>query len=239
MLNGNLIDELLNAFQSFAEEHHKENHLPVHLALKAGQVIGKLDRSFNKTNLVRIIDPSMIRRAERLLSDFTTSFRGFSPPREIACNDISPLLDALVAGLTIPAYSKEDILSSTDDDVTFAEILMARIGTRPLLEDVDFRMGEKPAHLPVLIDKELFTDLLTYLLEDLVGIGSDTVRMDIKATETTVIFTLTGNVVTADAETARAMRFLHRFSAWAGGTLARDRDATGATQYTVEVCRAI
>ena len=239
LMNGDKVDELLDAFRSFAEEHHRGQNLSVHLALKAGQVIGKLERSFNKSDLARIIDPSMIRRAERLLSDYTTMFRGYTPPREIAPVDLSSLLDVLVAGFTIPPCSDDDVLSSTDDDSAFAAILMARIGARPLLEDVDFSMEGKPEHLPVVLDRDLFTDLITYVLEDLVGIGSDTIRAEVRTTDTAAMLTITGNVVTADTETGRTRRFLHGLSERAGGSLTTGRDESGATQYMIQVSRAI
>ena len=132
IIPGEVVDELLEAFRDYAEEHHRGSKISMHLALKAGQVIGKLERSFNKDELARIIDPSFARRAARLLSDYTTVLRGFTPPAEITLSDIRALVEALVTGLSVPACSDEDLLSSADDDEAFLSILLARIGTRPL-----------------------------------------------------------------------------------------------------------
>jgi len=239
LMNGDKVDELLDAFRVFAEEHHRGENLSVHLALKAGQVIGKLEQTFNKSDLSQIIDPGMIRRAERLLSDFTTMFRGYTPPREIAPVDLSALLDVLVAGCTIPACSDDDVLSSADDDEAFRAILIARIGARPLLEDVRFSILGKPEHLPVVLDRDLFCDLITYVLEDLVGTGSDTIQAEVRTTETTAQLTITGNAVTACAETGRCRRFLYGLSERAGGSLVAGRDESGAAMYTIQVARAI
>ena len=49
LIRGDVIDELLEAFRAFSEEHHKGCGVSIHLALKAGQVIAKLDRSFDRT----------------------------------------------------------------------------------------------------------------------------------------------------------------------------------------------
>ncbi|WP_292349934.1 MBL fold metallo-hydrolase, partial [Methanoregula sp. PtaU1.Bin006] len=57
VIPGDTVDELLEAFSAFADEHHRGRSLSIQLALKAGQVIGKLDRSFRKEELTRIIDP--------------------------------------------------------------------------------------------------------------------------------------------------------------------------------------
>ncbi len=70
---------------------------------------------------------------------------------------------------------------------------MARIGARPLLEDVGFSIVGKPEHLPVVLDRDLFTDLITYVFEDPVGIGSDTIQAEIRTTDTAAMLTITGN----------------------------------------------
>ena len=82
LIRGDMIDELLEAFHNFAEEQRKGLDVPIHRVLKAGQVIAKLERTFNRDELPAIIDPSLVRRAGRLLSDYTTMLRGFTPPGE-------------------------------------------------------------------------------------------------------------------------------------------------------------
>ena len=52
LIPADTIDELLEAFSAFAEEHHRGERISIHLALKAGQVIAKLERSFKKEELI-------------------------------------------------------------------------------------------------------------------------------------------------------------------------------------------
>lgn len=237
LMNSDTVDELLEAFRSFSEEHRQGRRLSIHLALKASQVIGKLERVFRRSDLAQIIDPSLILRAERLLADYTTMFRGYSPPREITRTDLISLLNALIEGLTIPPCSDDDVLASADDDAAFTAILMARIGARPLLEDVGFRIGERPEHLAVLIDRILFTDLLTYLFEDLVGTGSDMICLDIETSENTTALLLTGTCSRGDSCAVRVKRFLYGLSERAGGSLDCEKVPDGI-MYRIQITRA-
>jgi glyoxylase-like metal-dependent hydrolase (beta-lactamase superfamily II) len=220
LFNGDRIDELLEAFQAFAEEHHQGNHVSIHLALKAGQVMGRLERLFNSDELADIIDPTLVERAGRLLSDYSTLLRGYTPPDERSVCDLVPLIRALVTGLSVPLSPDEDLLLSTDDEVAFARILRERIGSRPLLEDVALAMGELPETLPADIDRVHLSDLLTYILEDLVGTGSDTLRLDAESRDHAAVITLAGNAPHGVLpRQKKTMRFLRGLCERAGGNL--------------------
>ena len=241
LINGDTIDELLDAFRLFAEEHHRGEGVSIHLALKAGQVVAKLQRIFNKDELAHIIDPTLVNRAARLLSDYTTMFRGFTPPKEITVVDLPTIIETLVAGLSVPACSDDEVMSSADDEKAFARMLLARIGTRPLLEDVEFTMQENRDPLAVAIDRDHFTDLLTYIMEDLVGTGSDTINLGIARNDPDVSVTIAGNVSSAEDDGSRKnLRFLSGLTARAGGNLSCTRDeATGMRSYTITVTSVI
>jgi glyoxylase-like metal-dependent hydrolase (beta-lactamase superfamily II) len=220
LIPADTIDELLEAFSAFAEEHHRCSRDSIYLALKAGQVIAKLDRAFKKEELMRIIDPTLVERAGRLLSDYIIMFRGFNPPRELSECDLVPVIGAIVTGLSVPSCSDEDLLSSADDDAAFTQILLSRIGTRPLLEDVAFSFDTGDRSLPVSVDRDHFTDLVTYILEDLVGTGSDRIAITIRREDRSARVAITGNVTTAGTEKIpRERRFLIRLCERAGGTL--------------------
>jgi glyoxylase-like metal-dependent hydrolase (beta-lactamase superfamily II) len=220
LIPGNTIDELLEAFSTFAEEHHRGEHVPIHLALKAAQVIAKLERSFKKEELMHIIDPTLVDRAGRLLSEYTVMLRGFNPPSELSECALVPVIEAIVTGLSVPSCSDDDLLSSADDDAAFTRILLSRIGTRPLLEDVAFALDTEDRSLLVTVDRDHFSDLLTYILEDLVGTGSDTVTIHARREDQRALITLSGNVTTgAPSETPKKRSFLAGLCERAGGIL--------------------
>jgi len=219
--NGSTIDELLEAFRDFADEHHRHDDVSIHLALKAGQVIAKLDRAFKKDELARIIDPTLVQRAGRLLSDYTTMLRGFCPPSDRAKCDIIPLISSLVTGLSVSACSDEDMLASADDDAVFLQALLARVGTPPLLEGIDISLetGDQPVF--TVVDRDHFSDLLTYILEELVGTGSNRIILTVSHEGVNAIITISGNTVQdAVREKERNRNFLAGLCVRAGGTLA-------------------
>jgi len=225
LIPGDTIDELLEAFTAFAEEHHQGKHVSIHLALKAAQVITKLGRAFRKEELVHIIDPTLVDRAGRLLSDYTTMFRGFNPPCERSGCSLVPVIEAIVMGLSVSSCSDEDMLSSADDDAAFLQVLLSRIGTRPLLEDVTFSFAAEDRSLPVSIDLDHFTDLVTYILEDLVGTGSDKVTLQVRREDRHARITLFGNTIPGASETPRKRSFLAGLCTRAGGILTCPEDA--------------
>jgi glyoxylase-like metal-dependent hydrolase (beta-lactamase superfamily II) len=234
LIKGDIIDELLEAFRSFADEHHKRSGVSIHLALKAGQVIAKLERSFDGAELAHIIDPALARRAARLLSDYTTMLRGFCPPRELAECDLVRHLEALVTGLSIPSCSNDDLLSSDDEDSTFTRLLLRRIGMQPLLSDVEFSFTSAEKHLVVTIDHDDLTDLITYILEDLVGTGSDAITLQINRDNKDAIITVRGTGGTASHAMKTGGGFLMRLCDRAGGMLAYSTDVKGQG-YTIRI----
>ena len=240
LINGDDIDELLDAFRIFSEEHHKKNAVSVHLALKAGQVIGKLQRTFNKDELAHIIDPTLVHRTERLLSDYITLFRGFTPPREIVVADLALLVESLVEGLSIPALTNDDVFSSADDEKAFTRILLESIGTRPLLEDVDFTLENVQEPVPVTIDRDHFTDLLTYILEDLVGTGSPAIHISVSSNDTEAEVRVSGPASPSCHDQERKARgFLFGLCERAGGTLSFSRGDDGECRYSIRVNRVV
>jgi glyoxylase-like metal-dependent hydrolase (beta-lactamase superfamily II) len=223
LIRGDQIDELLEAFHNFAEEQRNGLDVPIHRVLKAGQVIAKLERTFNRDELPAIIDPSLVRRAGRLLSDYTTMLRGFTPPGECLACDLNTLTESVVTGLKVPPFTDDEVLSSADDDAAFSRILLARIGTPPLLADVEVTVLSEADPVQVCIYREHFTDLLTYILEDLVGTGADRIEISTSHTSRNVIVTVAGNITSKGTlQKRRTWRFLRGLAGRAGGTLTVD-----------------
>jgi glyoxylase-like metal-dependent hydrolase (beta-lactamase superfamily II) len=221
LIRSETVDELMEAFRDFAAEHNKGDNVSIVLALKAGQVIAKLQRSFDSDVLSRIIDPSFVQRAGRLLSDYITTLRGFTPPSEIMVLDIRSLVEALVTGLSVPTCSDEDLLSSSDDDAAFVQILLSRIGTRPLLEEIEVMVNAEGSPLCGLADRDDFTDLLTYILEDLVGTMTGRISIALQQQGDEILLTLRGDVPEGGrSHQRRTTRFLQGLAERAGGSLA-------------------
>jgi glyoxylase-like metal-dependent hydrolase (beta-lactamase superfamily II) len=224
LIRSDTVDELLEAFRNFSEEYQQQSTGPVPLMLKAGQVMAKMEQTFEKNELAGIIDPTMVRRASRLLADYITLLRGFALPGEIMDHDLVPVSEALVTGLSVPILSDEAILCSPDDDAAFARILLTRIGSRPLLEEVQCNILAEQHAIRALIDADQYTDLMTYILEDLTGMGADVIDIRIRQRDRDAIVIIEGTITPLSISSKRhTEKFLKGLSVRAGGTLTIDR----------------
>jgi len=120
----------------------------------------------------------------------------------------------------LPLLSDEEILEGPDDESAFSRILLSRIGSRPLLEEVECEVVEEHPAVRAWIDHDHFTDLLTYILEDLVGSGAERITIRTGQGEGKVIVTITGilPVIKVQREPS-TWRFLRGLAERAGGTL--------------------
>jgi glyoxylase-like metal-dependent hydrolase (beta-lactamase superfamily II) len=227
LIRSDTVDEMLEGFSAFSEEYRSGKQQPFHLALKAGQVIAKIERSFDGEALARIIEPTQISRAGRLLSDYTTTLRGFSPPTESSEQNISSILEALIISHSVPAYSDDDLLSSADDNDAFVQVLLARIGTPPLLKDVEVMFECPDPMLIAAIDHVRFCDLITEMLEDLVGTGATKIQITAYKSGFSVIITIAGTGCIRSIN-ERETGFMRRACHDAGGSLIYN--CSGATR---------
>lgn len=234
LIDGDVLDGLLESFREFADAHHQKDQVSIHLALKAGQVIGKLERSFMKDELARIIDLSLVNRAERLLSSYSMMLRGFTPPQERVACMLCPIIESIIIGHTGHSCSDDDILASTDDDEAFSRLLLARIGTRPLLEDIRVSFEKETENPRVLIDQDLFSDLFTYILEDLVGTGAEELVVSVTTDQAHATVTITGTGEKNVGETCTVRGFFIRLCERAGGSLSGEF-TPGGHRFTITV----
>ncbi|MCX6688514.1 MAG: MBL fold metallo-hydrolase [Methanoregula sp.] len=225
LIKSDTVDAMLDEFTAFSEEFRSGKQQPIHLALKAAQVIAKIERSFDGAALGRIIDPSLISRASRLIADYTTTLRGFSPPTEYSEQNISSILESLVISHTVPACSDDDFLSSADDNDAFVQILLSRIGTPPLLKDVEVTFECPDPTLVAPIDHDRFCDLVTEMLEDLVGTGAGNIRITAQRSGSAVVVTLSGTGCIKSLD-SHYSGFLRRACHAAGGSFTYDYAGT-------------
>jgi hypothetical protein len=90
-----------------------------------------------------------------------------------------------------------------------------------LLEGVESTVLAEGASLRAFIDHEHFTDLLIYILEDLIGTGARQIEIHTGHRDKNVVVTVAGNVPSSGTgQKPRTWQFLRGLSERAGGTLA-------------------
>jgi hypothetical protein len=171
------IDSILANFHQFNEDYRAGKQRDVHLALKAGQITAKLEAVYRTGQLDLIIDPHLVKRAERLLSDYMTLFRGFRPTIEREEFELDTLVGHCIGALVSPPCSDEDLISLADDETLYRQALVKRLVYVPVFEKntVSFYPSEYP--FSVIADSERLTDLITSVLEDLAGIGGEQITV--------------------------------------------------------------
>ncbi len=174
LIDSDLVDELIADFNSFSRDLHDGTIMELHLALKAGQIVSKLNRIYQEETLSEVLDLSLARRAGRLLEDYGARFRGYRPRSSIAPVDLNEVLEAVLTELSGPAYREEDILD-VEDEAQFVRALVIRIASVNIFEGVDIRFAPDQGMIPVEMDRERFGETLAYLLGKMASAGMDSI----------------------------------------------------------------
>lgn len=176
LIDSDLIDELLCDFGRFSDDFQSGNKQEIHLALKAGQIAAKLERLFKKDLLATILDISLIRRIDRLLEDYSLTFRGFEPLVSLECTDIAIAVGDVVTWAVNPPYHDEDIILAPDEEA-FARALALRIAWVNLFENTEIDYSPTLALPMALMDRERFEETMIFLLEKVAVAGVSTIHI--------------------------------------------------------------
>jgi len=181
LIRADLIDQLLEGFSAYRQASVDVQRPPMTVAHKAGEVVERLQRTFDRDGLDRLLDPSLPRRAERLLADYLLLLRGFAPARTLQAEELAALLVAGLAAHRRPDEAWEDGQGALTAEADFDDWLLTRLARRPLLDEVRVAIPEVPLGQRVTVDRERFQDLLTTLLENLVGTGTTDLRLGVES----------------------------------------------------------
>ena len=171
------IDSILADFHLFNEDYHAGNQRDVHLAMKAGQITAKLETVYRAGQLDLVIGPHLVKRAERLLSDYMTLFRGFLPTVQREEFELDAFVGHCINTLVSPPCSDEDLISIADDEARYRQALVKRLVYVPVFEEnpVSFVPSEYP--FSVVADRGRLTDLIMSILEEMAGTGGQQITV--------------------------------------------------------------
>ncbi|HVN65944.1 MAG TPA: MBL fold metallo-hydrolase [Methanomicrobiales archaeon] len=177
MANPETFDLILSDFHDFSEEYRQGKVLDIHLALKAGQIVQKLHHSFHPKVLSTVTDATLLRRADRILSDYMTRFRGFSVRPELEEVDPGGLVRDVLEHAGRSPWTGEAIIEAAESGERYLEALVSRIAHPPVFEGIRITFTPGDGIPPVTTDTDRFSDLITGILEEFAGRDAEEIRI--------------------------------------------------------------
>lgn len=218
------IDQMLTEFGQFSRDFRDGNRREIHVALKAGQITAKLAQCFDRGGLAEIIDPSFIRRVDRLLRDYSITFRGFDPVPVLTETDGSRLVLALTSDIGKRRYDEEAILNA-EDDAAYRAALVARIAHVNPLEALEI-LTDCPGPAVCRMDADRAGDFLRHLVELHAAAGVKKIILRTRVEDTRVVLEVSSPDLCVLPLDERGRRFLSRSAVLCGGTYSREGDGS-------------
>jgi len=218
------VDRLFSTIHDHLSSHGADGILDIELVHRAGQTVGRLERIFERKRFEGLFEDHLLRRAERLLNDYTVTYRGFRPYQNLSPMDINKVVAASLEAFRRKPYDEEAILEAETDE-EYLRALRARISHVNLSDRADL-VFERTDDLPqVLMDCERFSDLVIDLLERLVAARAERIAVRTSKSGDSVSASISGSgpkLVNPFREAE--LRFLQRSISLCGGTLVGGRE---------------
>ncbi len=172
LLDVGSIEEALDSLQRFVEEYDRGWHIGLQVTLKAVQTLQRIDRLFCAEGLEDVMGASLVRRTERMLTDFISAVNGIPFRVERRVFDLDDAVNALIERQVSSPNSDEELMDALDDEERYVALLAARIVHLPVLSDIPVRRELGCGH-EAIGDPERLGDALACVLEELVGLGAE------------------------------------------------------------------
>lgn len=228
LLDPSLLDNLFNDFHGFAIALHEGKKPDIEFVHKAGQTVGKLEKLFERKLLGSIMDQSLLGRADRLINDYSMTYRGFRPPYYVSYEDVNRVVGDVMQQAVHTPYDEEAILmaKSAEDYLTALKIRIAHIN---LFENIEFAFKADPQRPFARMDRERFSDSLIDIFERFVGVGSKWIKVATSQNDDWTLIRISGSSSAAAHPLDRARRFFERNLALCGGLLQTSQEEDGPT----------
>ena len=163
------IDECLLNLRLLADDYSAGRKLEIDFALRALDVIKKIQNLFNSNKLSAVIPRNLLNRANLLLLDFVNAAQGVRNPEDVVLVDINRFLEDFILEAGKSPHTDLDIFDAVENKEQFLAHLAARIAHVPLLETMEITFSPCP-DLPLIeVVASRFGDTLTDLLCGLGG----------------------------------------------------------------------
>jgi len=227
------VDGLFACMDGHLHRHRAEGTLDMELVHRAGGVVGKLERMFERKRFEGLFEDHLLRRAERLLNDYTVTYRGFQPYQNLIPVDINMVVEASLVVFSRKPYDEKAILEAETEE-EYLRALKARISHVNLSERADL-VFEGDEDLPeVLMDTERFSDLVIDILERLVAARAEKIAVKTFKSGNSVSAKISGEgPKLINPFRAAEMKYLQRSISICGGILVEGLEERGAAMISV------
>lgn len=219
ILNAEILDDMFRDFNRFAGELHAGKKLDWELVHKSGQIVERLDKLFERKKLGSVLDQSLMRRAGRLLSDYSVTYRGFRPPYYVEYVCINEIIGGILEHVGHNPHEDTSILLAESDE-DYLRALKARIAHVNLFENVSLIFEPDPENPSTNMDKERFSDALIDILERFVGVGASEIKVTTSLNNDWAIIRVAGSgKVSCNPVSGKSQRFFERNLSLCGGLM--------------------
>jgi glyoxylase-like metal-dependent hydrolase (beta-lactamase superfamily II) len=223
-----MLDNIFDDFQRFSMELRKGKRLDLELVHKAGQTAGKLDKMIDERSIGSVMDQSLLRRASRLINDYSTIYRGYRPPYYVSYEDVNQVIeDELVRIRKKPYDEKAIILAESQED--FLRALKARIAYVDLFSNVTLSFSPDCRRPFARMDRERFCDCLIDVLERFKSAGANEIAVSTSLDDDWVQVRICGSCNMPIHPLKKSLRFIERSLALCGGLLQTSIDKDGSS----------
>jgi glyoxylase-like metal-dependent hydrolase (beta-lactamase superfamily II) len=224
------IDRTLTEFRSFAEAFNESAVPELTVVLKGVQAARSLQQALSNDHVQQVLDPSLVGRAQRRLTDFLCAVRGLQFLNAEAPSSINGVLAQLVARVGPQAEADaSELLASLEDRQSFLKLLTRRVAAHSPIGGVSIDFTPTPQSTDAGIASERLDDIVTSLVEGMAAAGATTIQIETEATHHDVLVRLsTLTSVSVEALGERRLALYGRTLGWLGGSLERE-ESDGST----------
>ena len=221
VLDLDAIDRVLSDFRSFVQTFNASTVPSLTLVMKGVQVAAKLQQLFVKDTLRQVIDASLMGRTQRLLADYLSTVRGLQFLNAEMPGAVNDLIEQLLKRVKQSHdLDSADLLMAAHDDQAFLDLLVRRLVAYSPLRDAEFEFQPTPQKSDANVGAERLVDILTGLIEGIVGSGVTHIRIATDVVESQVTICISSNQpITLAAFGNRRLDLYNRILGWLGGRL--------------------
>jgi glyoxylase-like metal-dependent hydrolase (beta-lactamase superfamily II) len=221
------IDGTLTEFRRFADAFNQSTTPELTVVLKGVQAARSLQEALNRDDVQRFLDPSLVGRAQRRLTDFLSIVRGL----QFLSAESPSRVNSVLAQLVARAAPHEDtdaseLLALADDRRSFLDLLTRRLAARSPFNQVTVDFVEACERSEAGIAAERLDDIVTSLIEGMAAGGARHIRLGTETANDQLLVRLSADItVAAEAIGQRRLALYGRTLEWLGGSIEREQDA--------------